>query len=306
MQGTVDGFSYGLVTPVAAFLMACLGGALGLRCTVRSLRRHDAFRRGWLVLGAVSTGTGIWTMHFIAMTGFSVRQAPVGYDRPLTFASLGVAVLVVGIGLHIVGCRGATVLSLVTGGTVTGLGIATMHYLGMAGMRLPGRVEYDTATVALSVVIAVVAATGALWAAVSVHGFLAGLGASLVMGGAVTGMHYTAMAAVTVHLHGTGAAATAAPSSLLPMLIGPAVFLVLAAVVLMFDPLLVTGGPEGRRLPDRAVHRPGVPAPRRVPTHYGDPAVWTAGPPGRRPGRRASVRTARRAAARTGHRSQDW
>ncbi|MFE0652139.1 MHYT domain-containing protein [Streptomyces sp. NPDC059534] len=299
MQGTVDGFSYGLVTPVAAFLMACLGGALGLRCTTRSLRHRDSFKAGWLALGATSIGTGIWTMHFIAMMGFSVQQAPVNYDRPITFASLGVAVLMVGIGIFIVGYRGATALTLVTGGTITGLGVATMHYLGMAGMRLQGRIEYDTLTVAFSVVIAVVAATAALWAAVSVHGFLASLGASIVMGVAVSGMHYTAMAAVSVHLHGaelrsgTGDTAT---SLLLPMLIGPAVFLILAAVVVMFDPLLVMGDPDWQRPDARSVNRPGVPAPRHVPS-YGEPANWTARPSGR---------SARRSAPRGGHRSQDW
>ncbi|MFK3733732.1 MHYT domain-containing protein [Streptomyces sp. NPDC088090] len=299
MQGTVDGFSYGIVTPVAAFLMACLGGALGLRCTTRSLRHRESFKAGWLALGSTSIGTGIWTMHFIAMMGFSVQQAPIDYDRPITFASLGVAVVMVGVGIFIVGYRGATALTLVTGGTITGLGVATMHYLGMAGMRLPGRIEYDTLTVALSVVIAVVAATTALWAAVSVHGFLASLGASLVMGVAVSGMHYTAMAAVSVHLHAApaaGAAAATTGSLLLPMLIGPAVFLILAAVVVMFDPLLVMGEPDWQRTPARPPYRPGVPAPRHVPS-YGEPANWTARPAGR--GFRRSV-------PRGGHRSQDW
>ncbi|MFD7326813.1 MHYT domain-containing protein [Streptomyces sp. NPDC059875] len=300
MQGTVDGFSYGLVTPVAAYLMACLGGALGLRCTIRSLRHRDTFKAGWLALGATSIGTGIWTMHFIAMMGFSVRQAPISYDRPITFASLAVAVVMVGIGIFIVGYRGATPLALVTGGTITGLGIATMHYLGMAGMRLQGRIEYDTLTVALSVVIAVVAATTALWAAVSVHGFLASLGASLVMGLAVSGMHYTAMAAVNVHLHGDGAVAgtgDSATSLLLPMLVGPAVFLLLAAVVVMFDPLLVMGDPDWQRPAAQSAHRPGVPAPRRAPA-YGEPANWSA--------RQPSGRGGRKGADRGGHRSQDW
>ncbi|MFG2331318.1 MHYT domain-containing protein [Streptomyces sp. NPDC048604] len=292
MQGTVDGFSYGLVTPVAAFLMACLGGALGLRCTTRSLRNGDSFKAGWLALGATSIGTGIWTMHFIAMMGFSVRRVPIGYDRPITFASLAVAIVMVGIGIFIVGYRGATALALVTGGTITGLGVATMHYLGMAGMRFQGRVEYDTLTVALSVLIAVVAATTALWAAVSVHGFAASLGASLVMGLAVSGMHYTAMAAVRVHVHGSpppGTGDTAA-SLLLPMLIGPAVFLVLAAVVVMFDPLLVMGEPDWQKPSGRPTPpRPKIPAPA-----YGEPAGRTS--------RRPSARTARR----DGHHPQDW
>ncbi|WMX47618.1 MHYT domain-containing protein [Streptomyces roseicoloratus] len=302
MQGTVDGFSYGLVTPVAAFLMACLGGALGLRCTTRSLRHRDTFKVGWLALGATSIGTGIWTMHFIAMMGFSVQQAPVGYDRPITFASLGVAILMVGIGIFIVGYRGATALTLVTGGTITGLGVATMHYLGMAGMRLHGQITYDTLTVALSVVIAVVAATAALWAAVSVHGFLASLGASLVMGLAVSGMHYTAMAAVDVTLHGTPEPGTGdtATSLLLPMLIGPGVFLLLAAVVVMFDPLLVMGEPDWQRPVARGGHRhgaPGVSTPRRTPA-YGEPANWSS--------TRPAARSGRRSAQRGTYRSQDW
>lgn len=119
-------------------------------------------------------------------------------------------------------------------------------------------------TVAASVVIAVAAATIALWAAVSVHGLLAGLGAGLVMGVAVSGMHYTGMAAVSVHLHGAaGAAGTGDDPAalLLPMLIGPVIFLVLAGVVVMFDPLLMLGEPD-RRAPGSTDLRPGVPAQR--------------------------------------------
>ncbi|GGQ25339.1 MHYT domain-containing protein [Streptomyces roseolilacinus] len=303
MQGTVDGFGHGLVTPVAAYLMACLGGALGLRCTTRSLRTPGAPRPGWLVLGATSIGAGIWTMHFIAMAGFRIEGVPIVYDRPITLASLAVAILMVGVGIFVVALRGRTAMALVTGGTVTGLGIATMHYLGMAGMRLPGRIEYDTPVVALSVAIAVVAATTALWAAVSVRGFAASVGASLVLGLAVTGMHYTGMAAASVHLHGaatahvpahpTGpvgavdaagaaeavgagaadavdgaldAAVTAgggtASASLAPLLVGPAAFLLLAGVVVLFDPALVGGDPPGRHPADPRAHLPGIPAPR--------------------------------------------
>ncbi|MEU2184404.1 MHYT domain-containing protein [Streptomyces thermolilacinus] len=296
MRGTVEGFSHGLVTPVVAYLMACLGGALGLRCTTRSLRTPGTPRPGWLALGATSIGAGIWTMHFIAMTGFRVEDVTIGYDRPVTFASLAVAILMVGIGIFIVGLRGRTAMALVTGGTITGLGIATMHYLGMAGMRFPGRMEYDTLTVALSVVIAVVAATTALWAAVSVRGFAASVGASLVLGLAVTGMHYTGMAAATVHLH--GAAATAEPvgavdaqaaveavdavggaldaavtagggtaPELIPLLVGPAAFLLLAGFVVLFDPALVTGDRHGRHLADPRAQLPGIPTPRHRDRH---------------------------------------
>ncbi|MEU4659640.1 MHYT domain-containing protein [Streptomyces sp. NPDC023723] len=265
MEGTVDGFRYGLVTPVAAYLMACLGGALGLRCTVRTLLNAQSFKAGWLALGAASIGCGIWTMHFIAMMGFRVAQTQVRYDVPLTVLSLLVAVVVVGVGVFMVGYRGAGRGTLALAGLVTGLGVAVMHYLGMAALRLAGELRYDVLTVGLSLVIAVAAATAALWAAVTVRGFLASLGASLVMGLAVSGMHYTGMAAVSVHLHGTSGGTwdgNSAASLLLPMLLGPAVFLLLAGVVVMFDPLLVLGEGDWNRRPapaGRAAERDGQP-----------------------------------------------
>ncbi|MGV9941873.1 MHYT domain-containing protein [Streptomyces sp. NPDC003401] len=264
MHGTVDGFSYGIVTPLVAYLMACLGGALGLRCTTRAVLVAHSWRPGWLALGAAAIGSGIWTMHFVAMTGFTVAGAPIHYDRPMTYASLGVAVVMVGVGVFIVGYRGAAGTALFTGGTITGLGIASMHYLGMAGMRFDGKFEYNTLTVGVSVAIAMAAATAALWAAGQVRGFLWSVGASLVMGLAVTGMHYTGMAALSVHLHATGSPSAGDPPAdlLAPMLIGPLAFLCLAGVVVLFDPLMMTGRPD--RTP--AAHRPGVPAhPHPVP-----------------------------------------
>ncbi|WLW57879.1 MHYT domain-containing protein [Streptomyces sp. YU58] len=250
MEGTVDGFRYGVVTPVAAYLMACLGGALGLRCIVRTLLDTQSWKAGWLALGAASIGCGIWTMHFIAMIGFQVEETRVRYDASLTVLSLAVAIAVVGIGVFIVGYRGASKTTLILAGVITGLGVAAMHYLGMAAMHLNGEINYAPAVVALSVLIAIVAATAALWAAVTIRGFLTSLGASLIMGVAVSGMHYTAMAAVSVHVHNEGGGTWAgdSPTSLLlPMLLGPIIFLVLAGVVVMFDPLLVLGDGDWTR-----------------------------------------------------------
>ncbi|MFJ9376427.1 MHYT domain-containing protein [Streptomyces sp. NPDC101455] len=308
MQGTIDGFRYGAVTPVAAYLMACLGGALGLRCVVRSLHNKQSWKAGWLALGATSIGSGIWTMHFIAMMGFQVEETRIGYDIGLTVLSLAVAIVVVGIGVFAVGYRGATAGTLSAAGVITGLGVAAMHYLGMAALKLNGDIEYRTSTVVLSVVIAIVAATAALWAAVSIRGFLASLGASLVMGVAVSGMHYTGMAAVSVHLHGTGGAWTgdSATSILLPMLLGPTIFLLLAGVVVMFDPLLVMGegdwdrsfarhpvGPDadGKRpagRPESLFNAPDRPAAGQPDRHDSPPAP---------PGRRSRSRSTRRSSA---------
>ncbi|MFG2548927.1 MHYT domain-containing protein [Streptomyces sp. NPDC048581] len=263
MQGTIDGFSYGLVTPLVAYLMACLGGALGLRCTTRSMLVSQSWRPGWLALGSAAIGSGIWTMHFVAMMGFTVEETPIHYDKPMTFASLAVAIVMVGVGIFIVGYKGASGTALFTGGTITGLGIASMHYLGMAGMQLNGRLEYNTLTVSASVVIAMAAATAALWAAGQVRGFLWSVGASLVMGLAVSGMHYTGMAALSVHLHRTETLSSGdSPASLLaPMLVGPLAFLLLAGAVVLFDPKMVMGKPTGAPVE----HKPGVPAHATVP-----------------------------------------
>ncbi|MEU3463198.1 MHYT domain-containing protein [Streptomyces sp. NPDC006733] len=220
--------------------MACLGAALGLRCTVRAIVMERSRRAGWLALGAVSIGSGIWTMHFIAMMGFTVDEVEINYDKSITFASLAVAIAVVGVGVFLVGFLGRGLPVLLAAGAITGVGVAAMHYLGMAGMRLDADLAYTTSTVYLSIGIAVAAATAALWAAVSVKGFVASLGASLIMGVAVTGMHYTGMAALRVHLHDSGTAGGlggASPAAILaPVLIGPVVFLFLAGVVVALDP----------------------------------------------------------------------
>ncbi|MFE3168054.1 MHYT domain-containing protein [Streptomyces sp. NPDC059224] len=264
MHGTTSGFHHRAVTPVAACLMACLGGALGLRCTVRPL--HDGgqpWKPGRLAPGAASIGCGIWTMHFIAMIGFHVQETTIHYDAALTLLSLAVAIRVAGIGVFAGGYLGATAATLSTAGVITGLGVAAMHYLGMAALRLDGTIHYDRFTVALSVLIAIAAATAALWAAVSVRGFPAGLGASLAMGLAVSGMHFTAMAAVSVDVHPASATSwsDASPTSLLlPVLLGPAVFLLLAGVVVMSDPPLVLGEGDGNR---QAARTAGAPRPSR-------------------------------------------
>lgn len=295
MQGTIDGFSYGFVTPVAAYIMACLGSALGLRCVVRTLLDQNSWKPGWLALGAAAIGCGIWTMHFIAMIGFQVEETAVRYDTGLTVASLAVAIVVVGIGVFVVGYRGATPAALAIAGIVTGLGVAAMHYLGMAALHLNGSIHYDGVTVALSVVIAIVAATAALWAVVSIRGFLTSLGASLVMGVAVTGMHYTGMAAVSVHVHDPGNtiwSGDSPTSLLLPMLIGPIIFLLLAAVVVMFDPLLVLGDGEwgaksSRQQPARQLPQ----IPKQSATQNGDNPPLVGSGRRLRPGRIFDCRT---------------
>ncbi|MFC7216611.1 MHYT domain-containing protein [Streptomyces polyrhachis] len=236
----VDGFTYDLLTPVVAYCMAVLGSALGLRCTMRALAVEPSRRLGWLALGAVAIGTGIFTMHFIAMMGFTARDVQINYDLLITLASLVIAVVVVGIGVFIVGYRGRTPLALTGAGMITGLGVACMHYTGMAGMRMDGaRQMYSAPVVTLSVIIAVVAATAALWLAMTVKTFGVAIGAALIMGVAVCGMHYTAMEALSVHLtHAAGELTGRTPAEILtPILIGPVLLLVFVGLFVGMDPL---------------------------------------------------------------------
>jgi NO-binding membrane sensor protein with MHYT domain len=200
---SVNDFTYGLLNPALAYAMSCVGGYLGLRCVTLARAYTGMARALWLCLAAVAIGAiGIWAMHFIAMLGFSVPGEPILYNVPLTAGSMLLAVAVVGAGLFIVGFGdawgSAPSARLLVGGLVIGIGVAAMHYLGMSAMSMPGAMSYNVPLVVVSVLIAVVAGTAALWIGAWIRG-AATVGAALVMGVAVTGMHYTGMAALRVH-----------------------------------------------------------------------------------------------------------
>jgi NO-binding membrane sensor protein with MHYT domain len=163
-------------------------------------RSYEGFARArWLVLAAIALGAiGIWSMHFIAMLGFTVPGQPLLYNVPVTIGSMLLAVAVVGIGLFFVGFGDGGWTRLIIGGVIIGLGVASMHYLGMAAMNMPGSESFSLPLVAASVVIACVAGTASLWIGTWVSRAGAVACAALVMGVAVTSMHYTGMAALRV------------------------------------------------------------------------------------------------------------
>ncbi|MFB7665144.1 MHYT domain-containing protein [Kitasatospora sp. NPDC056138] len=199
-MGHIHHAVYGWLTPAISYVVACIGALLALRSTRWALLTEGSTRRNWLTFASFSLGLGIWSMHFIAMLGFTVSGVQIRYNVPLTTLSLLVAVGVVGVGIFTIGYSRRPLGAVLAGGVFTGLGVAAMHYLGMAAMQLPGSLSYDHVTVGASVAIAVVAATAALWAALNIQGTLAVAAAAPVMGVAVCAMHYTGMAAVSVHL----------------------------------------------------------------------------------------------------------
>ncbi len=196
----VNGFTYGALTPVLGYALSTLGCFLGLRCTTRARALHGAQRARWLLLAALSIATtGIWVMHFVAMLGFTIPGQTITYDVPVTILSMLIALAVVFVGLLIVGFGSTGWWTLALGGLIIGCGVASMHYVGMAAMRMPDTMGYDSTVVVLSVLIAVVAGTAALWAALRLTAVWSTLAASLIMGVAVSGMHYTGMAAMHVY-----------------------------------------------------------------------------------------------------------
>ncbi|MFJ9347960.1 MHYT domain-containing protein [Streptomyces sp. NPDC101237] len=237
-MGHLDHATFGWLTPVLSYVMACTGAALGLRCTVRALGSTGRARRNWLLTAASALGTGIWTMHFVAMLGFGVSGTDIRYDVPLTILSLFVAVLVVTAGVFAVGYGRDRNRALLAGGLTTGLGVASMHYLGMAAVRLHGDVRYDPMLVGLSVLIAVAAATAALWAALNIRSPVAVTVASLVMGAAVSSMHYTGMFAVGVHVTPSSAALPGATAMqfIFPLAVGLGSYLFITSAFVALSP----------------------------------------------------------------------
>ncbi|MBO0825462.1 MAG: hypothetical protein J2P27_16665, partial [Actinobacteria bacterium] len=213
------------------------------RCTSRAKAATGREKLRWLLLGALSIGTtGIWVMHFIAMLGYTVPGQIIHYNVPITILSMLIAVVVTGIGVLIVGFGKQNWRTLMLAGLFTGLGVATMHYTGMAAIRLNGRMTYSPTLFLLSVLIAVVAATAALWAGTNLSGLPATIIASLIMGVAVSGMHYTGMAALHMWpmsrpggLDMTGGGATAL-GFLLPLLIGISVLAFLMTATIALSP----------------------------------------------------------------------
>jgi NO-binding membrane sensor protein with MHYT domain len=186
-----------------AYLTSVVGCTLGLACTLQArYASNEANRLRWLALAAVSIGgIGIWLMHFIAMLGFSTPGMPVRYDIPRTALSAVISVVAVFLGLLVFGVRTRFARwRLLLGGLFTGLAVNLMHYTGMWALQVKGSIGYDPGLVLLSIVIAVVAATAALWFTVAFDGLLYRLSAGFVMAIAVTGMHYTGMDAVRLHL----------------------------------------------------------------------------------------------------------
>lgn len=228
-------YNYLLVS--LSYIISVLGSFTALRLAMRIPTATSKALWGWVFSGAIALGGGaIWSMHFIAMLAYNAPMT-ITYDPAMTIFSLLLAITVVAVGLFIVG-RGETSLGkLLAAGSIAGLGVCGMHYAGMAAMIMPADISYDVTIVILSIIIAVVAAVAAFWLAFNLRGNIQRFGSAFVMGGAVSGMHYTGMKAVTLIPHSVSEV-IASDGSISPETLGLYIFGSVSIVLVGF--LLIT------------------------------------------------------------------
>jgi len=195
----IGSYNYALVALSVVIAMFASYAALDLAGRVTAAAGW--IRAGWLLGGAGAMGTGIWSMHYIGMLAF-ILPIPVAYHWPTVLLSLFAAILASVIALYAVSRHKLGAPRAVSGSLLMAAGIASMHYIGMAAMRLPAICHFNSFLVVLSVVFAVLISLVALWIAFHFRDEKTGTGreklaGAVVMGAAIPVMHYTGMAAAS-------------------------------------------------------------------------------------------------------------
>lgn len=195
MEATYNGWLVGL-----SIVVAMVVAYTALKLAARVAENGASGGRLWLLGGAAAMGMGIWSMHFIGMLAYSV-EIPLRYSIFRTVLSLVIAMITSGFALAIASRQRLSLARLTTGSVVMGAGICAMHYSGMSAIQIVPIISYQPWLVLASIGIAVGASFAALWLAFNLRGgqstyiALARGGAAVIMGLAISGMHYTAMAA---------------------------------------------------------------------------------------------------------------
>src|ERR1700758_3451064 len=193
--------SYNHALVALSVLIAMFASYAALDLAGRVTAASGWTRAVWLLGGAGAMGTGIWSMHYIGMLAF-ILPIPVAYHWPTVLLSLFAAILASVIALYVVSRQKMGVSQAVAGSALMGAGIASMHYIGMAAMRLPALCRFNSFLVTLSVVFAVLISLAALWIAFHFRDEKTGIGweklaGAAVMGAGISVMHYTGMAAAS-------------------------------------------------------------------------------------------------------------
>jgi len=191
---------YNLMLVLLSYIIASVASYVALDMSSHLKKQNTPlFRICWWSGGAIVMGAGIWSMHFVGMLAFRMDM-PMTYDLFWTGLSMIVAIITAGIAFSFFIIKKPRTIHYIMSGIILGTAIPTMHYLGMAGMDNM-TIRYRPGIFCLSILVAVIAATAALWLSVySDKGTYAKrirlkLGSALIMGVAIAGMHYTGMAA---------------------------------------------------------------------------------------------------------------
>jgi len=195
----IGSYNYALVA--LSVLIAMFASYAALDLAGRVTASAGWTRAVWLLGGAGAMGTGIWSMHYIGMLAFVV-PIPVAYHWPTVLLSLFTAILASVIALYVVSRQKMGGAQAVAGSVLMGAGIASMHYIGMAAMRLAAICRFNSFLVVLSVAFAVLISLAALWITFHFRDEKTGIGweklaGAVVMGAAIPVMHYTGMAAAS-------------------------------------------------------------------------------------------------------------
>jgi PAS domain S-box-containing protein len=195
----IGSYNYALVA--LSVLIAIFASYAALDLAGRVTAAGGWTRAVWLLGGAGAMGTGIWSMHYIGMLAF-ILPIPVAYDWPTVLLSLFAAILASVVALGVVSRQKMGWFRALAGSVLMGAGIASMHYIGMAAMRLPAICQFNSFLVFLSVMFAVLISLAALWITFHFRDEKTGIGweklaGAVVMGGAIPVMHYTGMAAAS-------------------------------------------------------------------------------------------------------------
>ncbi len=193
--------SYNSALVALSVLIAMFASYAALDLAGRVTAAGGWTRAVWLLGGAGAMGTGIWSMHYIGMLAF-VLPIPVAYHWPTVLLSLFAAILASVIALYAVSRQKMGGSEAVAGSVLMGAGIASMHYIGMAAMRLPAICRFNSFLVVLSVAFAILISLAALWITFHFRDEKTGIGweklaGAVVMGAAIPVMHYTGMAAAS-------------------------------------------------------------------------------------------------------------
>ncbi len=189
--------SYRFPLVALSILIAVVASYAAMNVSSRVSTAHTRWLNfSWISIAAVTMGMGTWAMHFIGMLSLTL-PCGVYYDPLLTLVSMAPGILASAVALAVVSRPDVGKASLLLGSVLLGGGIGTMHYTGMAAMRLEGFVRYNPALFVLSILVAVLLAYIALRVKIGTHCAKnrCSLMVAAIMGSAVSGMHYTAMSA---------------------------------------------------------------------------------------------------------------